>query len=62
MIQDERAQANSACYVEDDLCSNPNIDRTIGDVISARLSRRTAMQAATAILATKCLGSSVKRS
>ncbi|MCA9119183.1 MAG: PhoX family phosphatase [Planctomycetaceae bacterium] len=59
MIQDERAQANSACYVEDDLCSNPNIDRTIGDVISARLSRRTAMQAATAILATKCLGSSV---
>lgn len=58
MIKDGCSQAKSACFVEDDLCSNASIEQTIGDVISARLSRRTAMQAATAVVATGWLGNS----
>jgi secreted PhoX family phosphatase len=58
MNQDRCAQAKSACFVEDDLCSNPSVDHTIGDLISVRLSRRTAIQAATAAIATSWLSNS----
>ena len=61
MIQDGSSRAKSACYVEDDLCSNPAVDQTIGDLISVRLSRRTAIRAATAAVATSWLGSCVYR-
>jgi hypothetical protein len=59
MIQDGCAQAKSACYVEDDVCSNPSVDETIRDLITRRLSRRAAMQAATAAVATIWMENSV---
>ncbi len=58
MSKDRDTRSTSACYVEDDLCSNPTVDRTIGDLISTRLSRRVAIQAGTAAIATGLLGES----
>ncbi len=46
-----RGGRNSACYFEEDPCSNPRVTQTIGDLIS----RRTLLQAAAAGLATSCL-------
>ncbi|MCB9872792.1 MAG: PhoX family phosphatase [Planctomycetaceae bacterium] len=54
--QDGSAQAKSACFVEDDLCSNTSVGQAIGDLISTRLSRRSALQAATVAVATNLFG------
>ncbi len=46
----------SACFVEEDPCSNPNTSRSLGELIS----RRAALQAAAAGLATAVIGNSVQ--
>lgn len=58
MSKDRDVRTQSACYVEDDLCSNPSVAQVIGDLISARLSRRAAMQASTVAVVTGLLGES----
>ena len=58
MSKDQYVRITSACYVEDDLCSNPSVDHSISDLISVRLSRRAVIQAATCALATRLLGES----
>jgi len=58
MSKDRDLRTNPVCFVEDDLCSNPSVDRTIGDLISVRLSRRTVMQATSFAATTGLLGES----